>query len=163
MANTGNQYPGKPISHWFYIQFNHRCKNLIVPLWCRFMAIHGCYRLIEFPNHISYYVFYRQHPHAAKNCVTCKWQDRVLTSCTKYYLFQSQIGWNFNSKAKESYCLYNSGPMTWHYSITIWMDSIWTKICFQQIRGPMEAIQRVYIKCRIISPGTVNIDKLSAE
>ncbi len=30
---------------------------------------------------------------------------------------QSQIGWIFKSKANESYCLYNSGPMVRHHAL----------------------------------------------
>ena len=30
---------------------------------------------------------------------------------------QCQIGWIFKSKANESYCLYNNGPMVWHYAL----------------------------------------------
>ncbi len=33
------------------------------------------------------------------------------------YLDASQIGSNFNSKANESYCLYNSGPLVRHYAL----------------------------------------------
>ena len=30
---------------------------------------------------------------------------------------QSHIGWIFKSKANESYCLYNSGPMVRHHAL----------------------------------------------
>ena len=35
---------------------------------------------------------------------------------------QSQIGWLLKSKANESYCLYNSGPMVRHYALSRQLD-----------------------------------------
>ena len=43
-------------------------------------------------------------------------------------LLESHIGWIFKSKANESYCIYDSGPMVRHYEVS------------QQIQEHMEAI-----------------------
>ncbi len=62
---------------------------------------------------------------------------------TKHYIFleglESQIGWIFKSKANESYCLYNSGPMVPHYALMYGFHTL--PNMFQHIRERMEAMR----------------------
>ena len=39
------------------------------------------------------------------------------TTLTVSRFLESQIGWIFKSKANDSYCLYDSGPMVQHYAL----------------------------------------------
>ncbi len=50
--------------------------------------------------------------------------------------WQSQIGWILKSKANDTYCLYDSGPMVQHYALNYDFHTSPN----QQIREHMEAI-----------------------
>ncbi len=53
------------------------------------------------------------------NHVTCHLRGNRKTHIIiiKVERSKSQIGWIFKSKANDSYCLYDSGPMVRHYAL----------------------------------------------